>query len=648
MLFSAYRIPTTVGHHYVKAVSAPTLFNKINGCPVVYGSAELLPLKVKAFVEESVALCKPDKIHIVDGSENENKMMLKSLHEAGAIIALPKYDNCWLARTNPADVARVESKTFICTEYCEEAVCTPKAGVKGTLGNWISPKDYEDAIMKRFPGCMKGRTMYVVPFSMGPVGSPLSKVGLEITDSEYVVTSMRIMTRMGAAVMDLIKNENVEFVKCLHSVGTPENGKIEVESWPCDPERVIILHKPSSNEIVSYGSGYGGNSLLGKKCFALRIGSKIAQREGWLAEHMLILGVTCPNGSKKYIAAAFPSACGKTNLAMMTPTLPGYKIECVGDDIAWMKFDAHGQLRAINPENGFFGVAPGTSNETNPNAMATIVKDTLFTNVAMTSDGGIFWEGLEDTLAPGVKITDWMGNPWELGVSKTPAAHPNSRFCSPAEHCPIIDPNWEDPEGVPISAILFGGRRPQGVPLVFESRSWEHGVFIGSAMRSETTAAAEYKGKTIMNDPFAMRPFFGYNFGNYLKHWLSMEKRCTELEGNMPKIFHVNWFRKDSNGHFMWPGFGDNCRVIDWCLNRIAGVDCYEETPIGLVPSEGSLRLENLQSQINMKELFSIPKDFWLKEAEDIQTYFDNQVGADLPEEIQGQLNDLKVRVGKM
>lgn len=369
-----YRIPKTVAHHYVKALSVPTLYNKIRGCSVVYGDVTSLPLKVKAFVEESVVLCQPAKIHIVDGSETENKMMLRSLHEAGAIIALPKYENCWLARTNPADVARVESKTFICTESCEEAICTPKPGVKGSLGNWISPKDYDDAIIKRFPGCMRGRTLFVVPFSMGPVGSPLSKVGVEITDSEYVVVSMRIMTRMGAAVMNEILKEDVEFVKCLHSVGTPENGKIEVESWPCDPERVIILHKPSSNEIVSYGSGYGGNSLLGKKCFALRIGSTIAQREGWLAEHMLILGVTCPNGSKKYIAAAFPSACGKTNLAMMTPTLPGYNIECVGDDIAWMKFDSKGQLRAINPENGFFGVAPGTSNETNPNAMETVVK----------------------------------------------------------------------------------------------------------------------------------------------------------------------------------------------------------------------------------------------------------------------------------
>lgn len=632
----------------MKSVSTPALFNNIRGYTVVSGDVARIPLKVKSFIEESVVLCQPDKIHICDGSESENALMLKGLKEAGAIIPLPKYQNCWLARTNPADVARVESKTFICTEKREDTVCTPKPGVQGSLGNWISPKDYDDAVMKRFPGCMKGRTMYVVPFSMGPVGSPLSKIGVEITDSQYVVCSMKIMTRMGSDVMAEIANKNIEFVKCLHSVGTPENGIVEMPSWPCDPERVIILHKPERNEIVSYGSGYGGNSLLGKKCFALRIGSTIAQREGWLAEHMLILGITCPNGTKKYIAAAFPSACGKTNLAMMTPTLPGYKVECVGDDIAWMKFDSHGQLRAINPENGFFGVAPGTSYETNPNAMETVIKDTMFTNVAYTSDGGVFWEGLEDTLKPGTTVTDWLGNPWELGVSKTPAAHPNSRFCSPASHCPIIDPSWEDPEGVPISAILFGGRRPQGVPLVYESRSWEHGVFVGSSMRSETTAAAEYKGKMIMNDPFAMRPFFGYNFGNYLKHWLSMETRCNELEGTMPKIFHVNWFRKDQSGKFMWPGFGENSRVLDWILNRIDGVDCYEESSIGLIPSANSLKVETLNTKIDMKELFSIPKDFWLKEVAEIQTYFDNQVGSDLPKEIQEQLSDLKKRIEKM
>lgn len=551
-----------------------------------------------------------------------------------------------MAQTNIADVARVESRTFICTDNKSD-VCTPKEGVSSTLGNWISPDQYEKEVIKRFPGCMKGRCMYVIPFSMGPVGGDISKIGIEITDSKYVVSSMAIMTRTGTAVLEELKKTGDDFVRCLHSVGMPENGKISMPSWPCDPERVIILHKPKENEIISYGSGYGGNSLLGKKCFALRIGMTIGQREGWLAEHMLILGITCPNGTKKYIAAAFPSACGKTNLAMMTPTLPGYKVECVGDDIAWMKFDSNGQLRAINPENGFFGVAPGTGEDTNPNAMKTIFKDTIFTNVASTSDGGVFWEGMEESVSPDTKITDWLGNEWELGKSKSPAAHPNSRFCSPAKNCPIIDNDWENPAGVPISAIIFGGRRPQGVPLVYEALDWKHGVFIGSSMRSETTAAAEHKGKMIMNDPFAMRPFMGYNFGKYLAHWLEMENRCDSLNGKMPKVFHVNWFRKDQDGKFLWPGYGENSRVLDWVLNRIEGVDCHEETPIGLIPSEGSLRLEGLNTEINTKELFSIPKDFWLKEFEEIQTYFENQVGECLPSEIQNELNRLKNKMEK-
>jgi len=620
----------------------------VRGISVLNGDIARLPAKVRAFVEESAALCRPEKIWICDGSDNEQKVMQKILQDAGTIIPLPKYDNCWLARTDVNDVARVESKTFICTEKREESVCTPKPGVQGALGNWISPSDYNSAVMQRFPGCMKGRCMYVIPFSMGPVGSPLSKIGIELSDSEYVVCSMKIMTRMGAAVMNEIVTKNTEFVKCLHSVGMPASGKLADPSWPCDPERTIILHKPESNEIVSYGSGYGGNSLLGKKCFALRIGSTIAQREGWLAEHMLIASVTCPNGTKKYIAAAFPSACGKTNLAMMTPSLKGYKVECVGDDIAWMKFDSQGNLRAINPENGFFGVAPGTSETSNPNAMETIFKDTIFTNVAYTSDGGVFWEGLESTIKEGIQITDWLGNPWKLGQGEGPAAHPNSRFCAPAAHCPIIDSAWEDPEGVVISAILFGGRRPEGVPLVYEAFNWQHGVFIGSAMRSETTAAAEFKGKQIMADPMAMRPFFGYNFGNYLKHWLSMEQQCDKLNGTMPKIFHVNWFRKSAEGSFLWPGYSENSRVIDWILKRIDGAECYEETPIGMIPSKDAIRLDNMNEAIDMKELFSIPKDFWLKECEDLQTYFSNQVGDDLPQQIQTELNELKKRVQQL
>lgn len=402
--------------------------------------------------------------------------------------------------------------------------------------------------------------------------------------------------------------------------------------------------RPQNNEIVSYGSGYGGNSLLGKKCFALRIGSTIAKREGWLAEHMLILGITSPDGKKRYIAAAFPSACGKTNLAMMTPTLPGYKIECVGDDIAWMRFDQNGQLRAINPENGFFGVAPGTSMKTNPNAMKTVFKNTIFTNVASTSDGGVFWEGMEDELTEGVEITDWLGKPWKMGESKTPAAHPNSRFCSPAEQCPIIDPNWEAADGVPIDAILFGGRRPQGVPLVYEAMNWEHGVFIGAAMRSEATAAAEHKGKIIMHDPFAMRPFFGYNFGHYLSHWLSMQNHSMRL----PKIFHVNWFRKDNNGNFLWPGFGENSRVLEWILRRIENEDCATQTPVGFIPRNGALNTEGLKEAVNFEQLFNVDKAFWTKEVAEIGKYFEEQVGSDLPADIAKQLSALKNRVGNM
>ncbi|XP_055692844.1 phosphoenolpyruvate carboxykinase [GTP]-like isoform X2 [Lutzomyia longipalpis] len=637
-LFTTRRFPNYIGQHVKRLATASEAGFK-HDLRIVNGDIARLSPKVRAFIEESAALCQPSKIHICNGSDAENSELLAIQQRQGTIVPLPKYENCWLARTNPADVARVESKTFICTERREETVPTPKAGVTGALGNWMPPQEYEKAISQRFPGCMKDRTMYVVPFSMGPVGSPLAKIGVEITDSPYVVASMRIMTRMGSNVMEQL-DKGEEFVRCLHSVGTPANGVMDMPSWPCDPERTIIMHKPAINEIVSYGSGYGGNSLLGKKCFALRIGSTIAHREGWLAEHMLILGITNPRGEKRYIAAAFPSACGKTNLAMLTPTLPGYKVECVGDDIAWMKFDSQGQLRAINPENGFFGVAPGTSMATNPNAMATAFRNSIFTNVASTSDGGVYWEGMEEPAA-GVKITDWQGRPWKKGESKTPAAHPNSRFCSPAAQCPIIDNAWEDHEGVPISAILFGGRRPAGVPLVYEANSWAHGVFLGAAMRSEATAAAEHKGKVIMHDPFAMRPFFAYNFGHYLDHWLSMQQRSSSL----PKIFHVNWFRKDANGSFMWPGFGENSRVLDWILRRIDNEPCYQDTAIGKIPSAGSLNTKGLSQPVDLESLFSIPKAFWMREVEEIAKYFDNQVGKDLPEAIGREISELRRRI---
>ncbi|KAM7401601.1 hypothetical protein PAMP_016905 [Pampus punctatissimus] len=417
-----------------------------------------------------------------------------------------------------------------------------------------------------------------------------------------------------------------------------------VNSWPCNPEQTLIAHIPDRRQIVSFGSGYGGNSLLGKKCFALRIASRIAKEEGWLAEHMLILGITNPAGEKKYMAAAFPSACGKTNLAMLCPTLPGWKVECVGDDIAWMKFDKQGNLRAINPENGFFGVAPGTSAKTNPNAMATIIKNTIFTNVAETSDGGVHWEGMDESLPEGVTITSWKNKPWSSEDGE-PCAHPNSRFCTPADQCPIIDPLWESPEGVPIEAIIFGGRRPEGVPLVYEAFSWQHGVFVGASMRSEATAAAEHKGKVIMHDPFAMRPFFGYNFGQYLSHWLSMADRPG---AKLPKIFHVNWFRKSPTAGFLWPGFGDNIRVLDWMFRRVNGEAGAMPSAVGYLPCQKSLNLQGLRETVDLDELFSLDQEFWQREVEELRKYFIQQVNDDLPNEVTRQLELLQQRVNQM
>lgn len=548
-----------------------------------------------------------------------------------------------MARTDPADVARVESRTFVVTPNRRETVPTCQEGVKGQLGNWMSPDDLHNTINDRFPNCMKGRTMYVIPFSMGPIGSPLSKIGIELTDSPYVAASMRVMTRVGSAVLDTLGDDN--FVRCLHSVGCPlPLQKPLNNNWPCNPERTVIVQCPQTNEIISFGSGYGGNSLLGKKCLALRIGSGIAKREGWLAEHMLILGITNPEGKKSYIAAAFPSACGKTNLAMLTPTLPGYKVECVGDDIAWMHFDEEGQLRAINPENGFFGVAPGTNNATNPNAMSTVQSNTIFTNVAKTDDGAVYWEGLEKEKSDDVQITSWLGETNWTKASGKPAAHPNSRFCAPASQCPIIDPAWEDPKGVAIDAILFGGRRPRGVPLVYEALNWSHGVFVGASVSSETTAAAEHKGSAIMHDPFAMRPFFGYNAGDYLAHWLSMEKPGRKL----PKIFHVNWFRRGEQGEFLWPGFGENCRVLEWVLKRCNGDDVAQSSPIGLIPKAGTINTDGLKDPVDWQQLFSMPKTFWQEEVANLETYFSEQFGSDLPDAIAEQLNNLKQRVSQM
>ncbi|NXP34844.1 PCKGC protein, partial [Leiothrix lutea] len=620
----------------------PQLKAEMNVMPkVVQGDLESLSPEARDFIETNAKLCQPECIHICDGSEEENKRILDIMVEQGMIKKLNKYENCWLALTDPRDVARIESKTVIITQEQRDTTPIPKTGTS-QLGRWMSEEDFEKAFNTRFPGCMQGRTMYVIPFSMGPIGSPLSKIGIELTDSPYVVASMRIMTRIGTDVLKTLGNG--EFVKCLHSVGCPLPLKEPlINNWPCNPELTLIAHLPDRREIISFGSGYGGNSLLGKKCFALRIASRLAKEEGWLAEHMLILGITNPEGKKKYFAAAFPSACGKTNLAMMNPSLPGWKIECVGDDIAWMKFDEQGNLRAINPENGFFGVAPGTSVKTNPNAIKTIFKNTIFTNVAETSDGGVYWEGIDEPLPAGVTVTSWKNKDWTPDNGE-PCAHPNSRFCSPARQCPIMDPAWESPEGVPIEGIIFGGRRPAGVPLVYEAFNWKHGVFVGAAMRSEATAAAEHKGKIIMHDPFAMRPFFGYNFGKYLAHWLSMAHRPA---AKLPRIFHVNWFRKDSQGKFLWPGFGENSRVLEWMFNRIEGKASAKPTAIGYIPTDAALNLKGLED-VNLSELFDISKEFWEKEVEEIKQYFEVQVNADLPYEIERELLALEMRIKQL
>lgn len=645
-MVGALRFLRFASHYLKEAASSGKYAGKIDPTrryEILYGNINRLPKRVRYFVEENAKVCQPDTVHICDGSEKEKELLHYILQRDGTIKPLPKYENCWLATTDPADVARVESRTFISTHEKHDTVPHTKEGVKGTLTNWMSPEDMETALDSRFPGCMKGRTMYVIPFSMGPVGSPLSKIGIQLTDSAYVVASMRVMTRMGSNVLDTLKDG--EFIKCLHSVGRPitssSNAEVIRNAWPCNPKDTIIAHLPERNEICSFGSGYGGNSLLGKKCFALRIGSILARREGWLAEHMLIMGVENPKGEKKYFAAAFPSACGKTNLAMMEPALPGYKVTCVGDDIAWMRFDKNGQLRAINPEAGFFGVAPGTSMKTNPNAMRTIMKNTIFTNVGSTSDGGVYWEGIEDELPDNVSITSWLGvHDWHKSMGK-PAAHPNSRFCTPASQCPIIDENWESPEGVPIEGIIFGGRRPEGVPLVYESFDWQHGVFLGAALKSEATAAAEHKAKVVMHDPFAMRPFFGYNFGHYLEHWLSFQ---DNKQYKLPKIFHINWFRKNSSG-FLWPGFGENSRVLDWIFRRVSGEDCAVKSAVGYIPKPGSLNLSGLKDEVDMEALFSLPKDFWQMEVKELGNYFEEQLGEDLPAKIHQELKKLEQRV---